>query len=99
MPGGEACAGAGCAGAALFGCPLVIGCVDIDPGDDVLAAGCGCAVFAGCFCVVVCVAFGAVAAGVGLCVVSDDCCLYTVASPGAPLWFLSVCPAISCAAH
>ena len=97
MLGGCACAGADCAGtvvAAPFGCPLVIGCVYIDPGDDiddVLAAGCGCTVFAGCFCVVVCAALGAVAAGACFCAADGACCLYTAPAVEALLWVVPVC--------
>ncbi len=83
------CAGADCAGtvvAAPFVCPLVIGCVYIDPGDDVddvLAAG--------CLCVVVCAALGAVAAGAGFCAGNGACCLYTAPAVAALLWVVPVC--------
>ena len=92
MLGGDAAAGADCAGAVVadpFGCPLVTGCVYIDPGDDVLAAGCGCAVFTGCFCVLVCAAFGA-AAAVGFCAAGG--CLYAVVEAPLLFVFASVCP-------
>jgi hypothetical protein len=110
MLGGDAAAGADCAGAVAadpFGCTLVIGCVYMDPCGDVLAAGCGCAAFAGCFCTFVCAAFCVVAAGAGFCAADGCClydgccCLYTVPAVEVPLLFVfaSVCATITGATH
>src|SRR5258708_15679411 len=109
MLGGCVCVGADCAGAVVadpFGCPLVIGCVYMDPGDNVddgLAAGCACTVFAGCLCVIVCAALGEAAAGACLCAAGDGCCVDMVPDTAPAfeplLRFGGVCATITGAAH